>query len=103
MVVVVVVDFSLSLSLSLSLSQSDRWYYIDDGPLFDSLSSCMDHYMMFADGLPTILRYPIDPIQTRIVRFVKKLVCSDFIDPLFTYMAILSIHYTIIYLLICPF
>ena len=41
--------------------QSDRWYFIDDGPLFDTLEGAIDHYMLFPDGLPTILRYPVPP------------------------------------------
>ncbi len=40
--------------------QSDLWYFIDDGPLFDSLPAVIDHYMLFQDGLPTLLRYPVN-------------------------------------------
>ena len=39
--------------------QGDLWYFIDDGPLFDSLPAVVDHYMLFVDGLPTLLRYPV--------------------------------------------
>ena len=41
--------------------QSDRWHFIDDGPLFDNLEGCIDHYMLFPDGLPTILRHAVSP------------------------------------------
>ena len=41
--------------------QSDHWHFIDDGPLFDNLESCIDHYMLFPDGLPTRLRHPVSP------------------------------------------
>ena len=63
--------FTLMVTCSqLSLfipSQFDKWYFADDGPLFDSLSSFVEHYMMFADGLPTLLRYPVPPpgLKTR--------------------------------------
>lgn len=49
-----------SLSVCFSPQQSDLWYFIDDGPLFDSLPAVIDHYMLFQDGLPTILRHPVN-------------------------------------------
>ena len=45
----------------LPCTQSDHWHFIDDGPLFDNLESCIDHYMIFPDGLPTMLRHPVSP------------------------------------------
>lgn len=41
--------------------ESDRWYFIDDGPLFDSLPAVIEHYMLFTDGLPTLLRFSVPP------------------------------------------
>lgn len=46
--------------------ESDLWYFIDDGPLFDSLPAVMDHYMMFQDGLPTVLRHPVNSVGKKI-------------------------------------
>ena len=46
-------------SCSSNPPQGDLWYFIDDGPLFDSLPAVVDHYMLFVDGLPTLLRYPV--------------------------------------------
>ena len=58
----IIFSFSLTLSPpSLPPSQGDLWYFIDDGPLFDSLGAVIDHYMLFPDGLPTLLRYPVPP------------------------------------------
>lgn len=42
------------------------WYFIDDGPLFDSLPAVVDHYMMFVDGLPTLLKCPVPPPGIRL-------------------------------------
>lgn len=46
--------------------ESDLWYFIDDGPLFDSLPAVVDHYMLFTDGLPTLLRFPVPAPGTRL-------------------------------------
>jgi len=40
-------------------SRADRWLYIDDGPLFDTLPHLVDHYIKHSDGLPTILKEAI--------------------------------------------
>ena len=42
--------------------QSDRWFYIDDGPMFKSLEQVIDHYSFFTDGLPTLLQQPVAPL-----------------------------------------
>lgn len=39
----------------------DEAYYIDHGPLFASLPELVDYYVMFTDGLPALLRYPVPP------------------------------------------
>lgn len=41
--------------------QADRWYYIDDGPLFETLPHLVDHYIKHMDGLPVLLMEPIPP------------------------------------------
>eukprot|EP00794_Sanderia_malayensis_P011308 gene11308-12490_t len=42
-------------------SRADRWYYIDDGPLFETLPHLVDHYCTHMDGLPVLLRFPVAP------------------------------------------
>ncbi|XP_031568891.1 tyrosine-protein kinase HTK16-like [Actinia tenebrosa] len=42
-------------------SRSDRWFYIDDGPLFETLPHVIDHYSKYADGLPVLLQFSIPP------------------------------------------
>jgi tyrosine-protein kinase len=44
------------------ICRNDRVFYIDDGPCFTSLTRVIEHYMMFADGLPTKLLYPVPPL-----------------------------------------
>ena len=62
--------------------QGDLWYFIDDGPLFDSLPAVIDHYMMFVDGLPTLLRYPVPipgssrPNPNRAVSVLLSVMCD---------------------------
>lgn len=46
-------------------SRADRWFYIDDGPLFETLPHLVDHYMQYADGLPTLLRFPVPSAENR--------------------------------------
>ena len=58
--------------------QGDLWYFIDDGPLFDSLPSVVDHYMLFPDGLPTLLRYPVSPMGTKMPANPNKPVSTAF-------------------------
>lgn len=71
-------DLSLPLSLfSCLLSQGDLWYFIDDGPLFDSLGAVIDHYMLFPDGLPTLLRFPVSPSGGSKTSNASKLVSSS--------------------------
>lgn len=38
-----------------------QYYYIDDGPLLDSLEQVVEHYSLMPDGLPTTLQLPIPP------------------------------------------
>lgn len=38
---------------------NQKWYYIDDGPLFTSLEYLIDYYCRCSDGLPYELRTPI--------------------------------------------
>lgn len=38
-----------------------EYLYIDEGPYMHSLEHLVQHYMMFSDGLPTNLRYPVKP------------------------------------------
>lgn len=40
-------------------SRADRWFYIDDGPLFETLPHLVDHYIQYSDGLPTVLKKPV--------------------------------------------
>ncbi|KAJ7324070.1 hypothetical protein OS493_030243 [Desmophyllum pertusum] len=42
-------------------SRSDRWFYIDDGPLFETLPHVIDHYSRCADGLPVLLKMALPP------------------------------------------
>ncbi|XP_032240951.1 tyrosine-protein kinase HTK16 isoform X2 [Nematostella vectensis] len=42
-------------------SRSDRWFYIDDGPLFETLPHVIDHYSKSADGLPVLLQFAVPP------------------------------------------
>ncbi|XP_065056009.1 tyrosine-protein kinase HTK16-like [Rhopilema esculentum] len=42
-------------------SRADRWYYIDDGPLFETLPHAVDHYSTHMDGLPVLLREAVPP------------------------------------------
>ena len=44
-----------------ALWQCDRWFYIDDGPLFETLPHVIDHYSRCADGLPVLLKTPVPP------------------------------------------
>lgn len=37
------------------------FYFIDDGPLLDSLEHVVEHYKQMPDGLPTILLVPLQP------------------------------------------
>ncbi|XP_054269206.1 tyrosine-protein kinase Shark [Macrosteles quadrilineatus] len=44
------------------IQKKDRFYFIDDGPLLDSLEAVVEHYSRWGpDGLPTNLRWPIPP------------------------------------------
>ena len=45
----------------LLFSQADRWYYIDDGPLFETLPHLIDHYCKHMDGLPVLLQQAVPP------------------------------------------
>jgi hypothetical protein len=38
-----------------------KYYFIDDGPYFRSLSHLIEHYMKYEDGLPGLLTKPIPP------------------------------------------
>ena len=49
--------------------ESDCWYFIDDGPLFDTLPAVVDHHTIFADGLPTTLLYPVPPSGKKNMQF----------------------------------
>lgn len=44
------------------LLQIHKYFYIDEGPFMLTLEHLVQHYMHFADGLPTKLRYPVQPI-----------------------------------------
>jgi hypothetical protein len=41
--------------------KGDRWFYIDDGPLFETLPHLVDYYGALADGLPHQLLRAIQP------------------------------------------
>ena len=43
------------------MRQSDRWFYIDDGPLFETLPHVIDYYSRCADGLPVLLKMAVPP------------------------------------------
>lgn len=43
------------------VSLRDQWFYIDDGPMFETLEHIIEHYMRFSDGLPTCLKTPVRP------------------------------------------
>ena len=44
-----------------------KWFYIDDGPLFSSLSYLVDYYCRYSDGLPAELTAPIPPHPIRFI------------------------------------
>lgn len=52
---------SFNIILLHSFVQSDRWFYIDDGPLFETLPHVIDHYSRCADGLPVLLKMALPP------------------------------------------
>lgn len=41
--------------------QGDRWFFIDDGPYFESLESLVDHHMKRPDGLVDVLKNGVRP------------------------------------------
>ena len=43
------------------ICQADRFFYIDDGPLFETLPHVIDHYSKSADGLPVLLKMAVPP------------------------------------------
>ncbi|CAG0889830.1 unnamed protein product, partial [Darwinula stevensoni] len=43
------------------IQRQGRFYYIDDGPLMESLERLVEHYMRWPDGLPLLLNTPIPP------------------------------------------
>lgn len=43
------------------ISKQREFYFIDNGPLLDSLEHLVEHYSTTADGLPTILQVPVKP------------------------------------------
>ena len=45
--------------------QADRWFYIDDGPLFETLPHLVDHYLQYADGLPCVIKIPVSSPDNR--------------------------------------
>ena len=51
----------MQLTLKSLLMKSDRWFYIDDGPLFETLPHVIDHYSRCADGLPVLLKMALPP------------------------------------------
>ena len=72
----------MQLTLKSLLLKSDRWFYIDDGPLFETLPHVIDHYSRCADGLPVLLKMalpsdgnppidihkiPIPPVRKRVL------------------------------------
>ena len=72
----------MQLTLKSLLMKSDRWFYIDDGPLFETLPHVIDHYSRCADGLPVLLKMalpsdgnppidihkiPIPPVRKRVL------------------------------------
>ena len=72
----------MQLTLKSLLLKSDRWFYIDDGPLFETLPHIIDHYSRCADGLPVLLKMalpsdgnppidihkiPIPPVRKRVL------------------------------------
>jgi tyrosine-protein kinase len=47
----------------ISFKESERFYFIDDGPYFRSIEELVVHHMKYVDGLPGRLVYPIPPIS----------------------------------------
>ncbi|XP_050314326.1 tyrosine-protein kinase Shark [Anthonomus grandis grandis] len=43
------------------ICRKDNYYFIDDGPLLNSLEHLVDYYSTFADGLVTALTFPVPP------------------------------------------
>ncbi|KAL0268767.1 UNVERIFIED_CONTAM: hypothetical protein PYX00_010583 [Menopon gallinae] len=48
-------------SFHFQIKNENGFYFIDDGPLLDSLEHVIDHYSRMQDGLPTVLQIPIPP------------------------------------------
>ncbi|KAK6619535.1 hypothetical protein RUM43_012292 [Polyplax serrata] len=43
------------------LTMINGYYFIDDGPLLESLEHVIDYYSRMQDGLPTVLQIPVPP------------------------------------------
>ncbi|XP_006819141.1 tyrosine-protein kinase HTK16-like [Saccoglossus kowalevskii] len=48
---------------NFEIVHKDDMYYIDDGPLFQTLENLVEHYTRYDDGLPGMLGQPVSPIQ----------------------------------------
>jgi len=84
----------------LCFPQSDRWFYIDDGPMFETLEQVIDHYSMFADGLPTVLTKPVPPpdgqLLNRKPRGVR-MACIPVLLCLLVVLCSVSIHWIVMH------
>lgn len=52
-----------NLFFNYEISKKNEYFYIDDGPYFNSLEHLIEHYMRYEDGLSTKLRNPIQSIN----------------------------------------
>lgn len=41
--------------------EQGNYFFIDDGPLFESMEHVIDYYSRMQDGLPTVLQSPVPP------------------------------------------
>lgn len=43
------------------IHKENGYYFIDSGPLHDTLEHVIDYYTLLSDGLPTVLQFPVPP------------------------------------------
>lgn len=48
-------------SFHFQVKNENGYYFIDDGPLLESLEHVIDYYSRMQDGLPTVLQIPVPP------------------------------------------
>ena len=54
-------DFPYYQQINFFFFFQNGYYFIDDGPLLESLEHVIDYYSRMQDGLPTVLQIPVPP------------------------------------------